>query len=176
METQVEYEEKISLDQLADKMDELKKYVKKYEGRSELYEWVKEKFSQLTISYPIVVKMLVFLKVYNREVFKKYVLYSQHRERKTEDQYLELQAVYVRMLYRKIYPRRSQADIDGMYADALRTLKSELTQHKEFVEASAKKFAEKEEKMKALRAEELSALARAGKLQRPTGIVVQFED
>jgi hypothetical protein len=169
------YEKQLTLDEVVQQMDEVYAFVKENAGE-DLYNKVVKKFKQLSYSYPIVIKMMVFLRVYRSAAFRKYVLFIQGKPRKTDEEYLELQAAYVRILYRKVYPRASQKEIDSMHGDALRTLKIELKEHKDIVEKSKEKFEAREKEYAATRAEALRKLAESGKLAPASGIRVVYED
>jgi hypothetical protein len=169
------YEKQLTLDEVVQQMDEVYAFTKENAGEN-LYDTVVKKFKQLSYSYPIVIKMMVFLGVYRSDAFRRYVLFIQGKSRKTDEEYLEIQAAYVRILYRKVYPRASKKEIDSMHSDALRTLKIELKEHKDFVEKNKEKFEAREKEYAAIRAENLRKLAEAGKLTPASGIRVVYED
>jgi hypothetical protein len=168
------YEKEVSRDELVQICTDMFKEVRgcAEDRRDELYEYFFKKYREVCVAYPIVVKTMCFMTTYSPVVFGKYIDWVKYRTRKTEQDFLEQQAMYMKMLYRSTHKNASQAELSAVYNQALTSLLDEAAEHKAKIETATERHAAKNKKYAAELAADLAKLAREGRLTRPTDIRV----
>jgi hypothetical protein len=174
----LQYEKTVSVEEVVAIADDMWRETQKtpVDKRHELLEYFHKSRREICVAYPVVVKTMCLLNVYSAKVFAKYINHIKHRERKTEEDFLEQQATYMKMMYRAQHPKASQSDIIAVYNDALKHLREEAKEHKERVENAKKKFDARHAKYGEDLAKELAAAAVEGRLKRATDIVVEYNE
>ncbi len=161
------YERVVTPDELVAMADSMFKLSRKtpFEQKEELFARFWEENKELCRAYPIVVKMLCFRNEYHSEVFRRHILYAAKASRKTEEEYHDIQASYVKMLYRKICPKKGAAYYKMVYEETLRILREEAKNYKETLAEVREEIAEKNSKYLGELRQELAVMAAAGTIK-----------
>ncbi len=141
------YEKVVTPEELVKMANEMFALVKKTpeEKRAELFQHFFLSRREICVAYPMVIKMMCFLTMYNKDVFHKYIILSAKMPRKTRDEYHEIQVKYVKMLHRKLFPKESPEYFRRLHMSALKLLKDEADEHEAKVKAAEEIVKKKEE-------------------------------
>jgi hypothetical protein len=168
------YERIVTPDELVKMANEMYAEVKKTpdEKRAELFQHFFISRREICVAYPMVIKMMCYLTLYNSAVFKKYIILSAKMPRKTQEEYHEIQVKYVKMLHRKLYPRESPEYFRRLHANALRLLKDEAEDHEARLKEAEEITKKKEEQYMVELRKELKQKAETGQLPGEGPIIV----
>lgn len=94
------------------------------------------KYHDFVTTFPIVFRWMVHTREYEREVFRKFIKSHTKAMYKTQDEFLEVQAQYLMMLYRKRNPRAGAAQMKRRREIITKSLKDDNKQFQEAVKES----------------------------------------
>ena len=114
-------------------------------------------YPDFCISYPIVARYICQLRQFDPSVFKKWLLEIQKNPWKTEEDYLDANARYINMLYKKSLKSThpDQADIKNHYTEVRKVLQEEHESFKTKVKDLEEKVKNKESEFSVKNKEEL---------------------
>jgi hypothetical protein len=107
-------------------------------------------------SYPVVLRFIFERKQYDSTVFRRWITKFIKNPFKGEDEYLEAQADYVRMLFKRKNPRASPEDGRRVFKATLDMLKSERDQFKADYDRIKKLIDDRDDGLRAKTLEELA--------------------
>ena len=73
-------------------------------GPDDQLTFYQKKFNKFTLSFPIVLRYMIQMRAYNKKAFKKFIKKLQLKPYRSELEYCERQADYVKYLYMELSP------------------------------------------------------------------------
>jgi hypothetical protein len=120
------------------------------------------KYKDFATTYPIVFQWMVHLREFSAGVFKKFIVRHTKAMYKTRKEFLEKQAEYVMMNYKKTNPRASTKQISRRRALVVKSLEEDDERFQNAVEEAKEVVAEIDSANSARRRKEILAWARRG--------------
>lgn len=137
----ITYEKQISLDDLVveasgifDELRRRKIHSTEHEKLDAFYNEMYKAHKEFAVAYPIVLKYMCMIGLYDNGVFRRHVKYISENPYKGEDDYLDAQADYVAALYRKFMKRWDTKTIAKIRNDTRAKLKAETETFKKLAE------------------------------------------
>ena len=104
--------------------------------------YYQKKYSQFTMSFPIVLRYLIQFGMYKPKAFSRYIKKLQNKPYKSELEYCERQADYVKYLYMETNQHYNQQEIKELWTEVYNSLVKEI----ELFKQAEKTVKEKHEK------------------------------
>ena len=92
----------------------------------ERLSFYQKKYSEFTMSFPIVIRYLIQFGMYKQKAFSKYIKKLQNKPYKSEQEYCERQADYVKFLYMETNKHYNQTDIKELWTEVYNSLIKEV--------------------------------------------------
>lgn len=110
---------------------------------------------QFANTYPIVMRYMCELGQFHPDALRKYLRFIQHHQWNSVDSYLESQAKYALILYKRLNPKYKMDDAQRYYDNVLKMLKNERKQFEADADAAKTEVDKNHERMKLRNAIEL---------------------
>ncbi len=104
-------------------------------GNDSLLETLQEKYKDFSTSFPIIMRFMVQMRKFNKKALLKYLRLHATSKLASEDEFLELQAEYLVLLYRETHPHPNEAYIKEYRRVLIDRLKDESRAFKEISKA-----------------------------------------
>ena len=150
MNVDIKQEKEVTEDEIVEEANTIfKKFGKSpaNKSREELYSKLFSEHKEFGQAHPIVLKYICFMNLYHPIAFRRYIKYVKYHPWKTEEDFLESQARYVKMLYKCIYPRAPTNYHNDIYNKVFESLKKEREEFKRQTEEIQTKVKEREERL-----------------------------
>lgn len=92
----------------------------------ERLSFYQKKYSEFTMSFPIVIRYLIQFGMYKQKAFSKYIKKLHNKPYKSEQEYCERQADYVKFLYMETNKHYNQTDIKDLWTEVYNSLIKEV--------------------------------------------------
>lgn len=150
------YEKEVTIDDVVTEAMQIWTLFKKTFPRSaehprsaltEFYNDMQREHREFSTTYPIVMRYMCEMGQFHPDAFRKYLNYIKHHQWNSVDTYLESQAKYAMILYKKLNPRYKMDDAKNYYDNVLKMLKLERQQFEKEAEEAKTEVDKNHERM-----------------------------
>lgn len=141
-----------------------------------IFTKLQKEYHDFAISYPIQLRYMCQLGQYHPVAMKLYLSQIEHKPWKSEDEYIEYQANYVRLVYMKKHKHWTRNELNNVYNTTYNILKSERTEFKERVTKAQESLEQEQIGREMQKRQEMLEILRQKLIERKNELQKQKEE